>query len=454
MSAPAPELDHSTPSQWTEASSGAVPGTGARLTVADLQTWWKRWDDPQLNVLVDRALAQNLNLAQALGRLKQQRLLMGVASASYKPEFTAGARTLQDVAAVDSYFHASIDATWDLGLFGARESSMAAARGELLNAQAQLRGASINLVADTVRRYLDIRLAQSQRVLLAQRVALDQRALGLSEVRLAQQIDSSDSVHQARMQWQQSRSQLIELKEQQSRAAHALAVLLGQAQPDAEWLAETSMVRLPLPEQFALQVLPADLLRTRPDIETAEASVQRAAGALGLSRSALYPRFALSGSLLYSYNLTQNLRTTSNQMPLVGPIIDIPLFDWWRRRSQADADEAALDVAIAGYRQSVLEGIADVEGALAGLNAQRERMAALLEAEALIRKREGVLERRQKLGLSSDWGRLAEQRADLVNRADQNIAQGAQALAYVALFKALGGAPLPVEPESATEAAR
>ncbi len=449
ISAPSPELDHSTPAQWTEQARSADAAGIPALNVADLQTWWRRWNDPQLNALVDRALAQNLDLTQALGRLKQQRLLMGAATQSNRPEVTAGIRTLQDVAAADSYFHASIDATWDLGLFGAHESTVKAAQGELLNAEAQLRGATVNLVADTVRRYLDIRVAQRQRAMLAERVVLEQRAVHLSEVRLKQQIDTTEKVQQARMQWQQSRAQLIDIKEQQTRAAHALAVLLGQNSPDPEWLAEDPKAELPLPAQFELQVLPADLLRTRPDIETAEAGVQRAAGALGLSRSALYPRFALSGSLLYSYNITRNLRSTSDQMPLIGPVIDIPLFDWSRRRSQADADEAALDVAIAAYRQSVIEGLADVEGALAGLNAQHERMAALKEAEGLIQAGERRLARRQQLGLSSDYDRLAQQRADLQNRTDQNVAQGAQALAYVALFKALGGAGLPARAEAA-----
>ena len=136
-------------------------------------------------------------------------------------------------------------------------------------------------------------------------------------------------------------------------------------------------------------------------------------------------------------------------MPLVGPVIDIPLFDWGRRRSQADADEAALDVAIMGYRQSVLEGIADVETALAGLSAQRKRLDLLQSTQTLIAERDVVLARRQQLGLACEFSRLSEQRAALQNRSEMAVAQGAQALAYVALYKALGGAPLPAELQAA-----
>ena len=441
MSAPKPTLDQSAPSQWLQQEAAH----GKRvLGVADLQSWWRRFEDPQLNALVDQALAQNLNLAQALGRLKQQRLLLGVANAEYRPEVKAGIRTLQDVAALDSYFHASIDVVWDLGLFGARESNLLVAQAQLLDAEAQVRAAKVSLVAAVVHRWLDIRMAQMQRQLLADQLRLDERAVRWAETRLAQRLDGSEPVHQAQLQWGQSRAQLASLKESQARAAHALAALLGRAQPDAVWLAEDPLAQLPQPQTLALNILPADLLRTRPDIESAEANVARAAGALGLSRSALYPRFALSGSLLFSYNLTQNRRSTSaDRMPLIGPVIDIPLFDWSRRRSQADADETALDIALQAYRQSVLEGIAEVESALAGLSAQRERREALSDTRERIAAREDLLKRRERLGLASEFSRVGESRALLQNQSERIVAQGAQALAYVALYKALGGAPLP-----------
>ncbi|MPN06667.1 Solvent efflux pump outer membrane protein SrpC [bioreactor metagenome] len=174
--------------------------------------------------------------------------------------------------------------------------------------------------------------------------------------------------------------------------------------------------------------------------------MKRAAAALGLSRSALYPRFALSGSLLYSYNPTKNRRSTSDSIPVIGPVIDIPLFDWGRRRSQADGDEAAMDVAVTGYRQAVLQSISDVETALTGLRAQRERMAALAQVHRQIAARDAMLKRREQLGLASEFSRVDERRALLRNQSDQTVAQGAQALAYVTLYKALGGAPLPADP--------
>ena len=90
-----------------------------------------------------------------------------------------------------------------------------------------------------------------------------------------------------------------------------------------------------------------------------------------------------------------------------------------------------------------------IETALAGLNAQRKRLDLLQSTQTLIAERDAVLARRQQLGLASEFSRLSEQRAALQNRSEMAVAQGAQALAYVALYKALGGAPLPAELQAA-----
>ncbi|MEQ6434772.1 efflux transporter outer membrane subunit [Comamonas sp. w2-DMI] len=436
--APLPvELDRSVPAHWSQQTADA-----GRQPAPDLRSWWQAWNDPQLNALVEEALAQNLDVAQAQLRVRQQRLLAGTAHSAYMPGVTAGARTLQDIAAVDSYFHASIDVSWDLGLFGASESAQRSADAGLLDAQAQLHAARVALVADVVHRYLDIRLAQRQRALYAQLGTLDADALRLLQVRRTQRLGSSLAVQQQQLQSSKTAGQLAEVVAAQARAAHGLAALLGRTAPDAAWLAADAQAALPAPQARPPAAVPADMLRTRPDIRSAEAAVERAAADAGIAHAALYPRLTLTGSILYSYNLTQNFRTTSDYMPVFGPQIDIPLFDWGRRRAQADAGELGLQAAIKGYRQSVLNGIADVEASLAAMAAQQERQRQLEQTGTLLQQQVRAQGVRQKLGLDSPLGAMDEQRALLQAQSDMATAQAAQSLAYVALYKALGGAPL------------
>ncbi|KEH11003.1 hypothetical protein GY15_17080 [Delftia sp. 670] len=93
----------------------------------------------------------------------------------------------------------------------------------------------------------------------------------------------------------------------------------------------------------------------------------------------------------------------------------------------------------------MLDGVAEVESALAAIGAQRQRIAALQDSQQVLAERERVQHQRQKLGLDSEFGGLASRRAALQARSEQTTALAAHALAYVALYKALGGAPLPAE---------
>lgn len=435
---PPVQLDDSVPGSWTQ----AVPSAPASAA-PQAGPWWQAWGDATLETLVQEAFDHNLDLAQAGLRLRQQRVLAGTAASPYRPVVSGDIRTLQDIAAVDSYFHASIDMVWELGLFGAKAAAEKAGAAAVLDAQAQWHAARVALVADVIHRYLDLRMAQVQRSLLDEQAALDERALQLARVRRTQRLGSAAEVHQHALRAAQTQAQQAALAEIQARAAHALAALLGRTRPEPQWLQADAAARLPEPHPLPVQALPADLLRTRPDIQLAQAEVERAGAALGLARSALYPRFALAGSLLHAYNLTQNAPTTSDHIPNFGPQIDIPLFDWSHRRNQANAQELALQAAVLAYRQSVLDGVAEAESCLAALAAQRGRLAALETSHALLQMRLRAQSRRRELGLESEYGMLPALRDEVQARSELATARATHALAYVALYKALGGAELP-----------
>nr|WP_255576075.1 TolC family protein [Comamonas sp. Y33R10-2] len=426
-------MDSTLPDQWLQAAA-------LKKGNSDLALWWRSWNDPSLNALVDEALAQNLDVAQAVLRLRQQRLLANTAGSAFLPVVGASARTLQDIAAVDSYFHASIDVSWDLGLFGDAEAARRSGSAGVLDAAAKLHAARVALVADVVHRYLDIRLAQIQRNLAQKQLLQSQRHLQLLQIRRDQRLTNTQELELQQLQLRTQEAQLALLNESQMRAAHALAALLGRDRPEPLWLQANADASFPV--MSAIAVMPAELLRKRPDIQSAEAAVEQAAAEVGVARSALYPRLALGGSLLFSYNLTQNYRTTSDAMPMFGPQIDIPLFDWGRRRAVADGKELALQASIKAYRQAVLNGVAEAEGALAAVAAQQQRQQSLLAAQQIHQSRDKAQAVRQQLGLSNELAGAGNAHASLQLQSELATAKAAEALAYVALYKAVGAAPL------------
>ncbi|MDH0863608.1 efflux transporter outer membrane subunit [Mitsuaria sp. GD03876] len=446
---PPPPLPDATPAAWTNAEPPAGPATAAAPAVS-LRGWWKAFNDPVLDALVDQALAQNLDLAQAVARLRKVQALSVVDERRFRPVISANARTLQDTSATDTYFHASVDMVWELGLFGEAESVAQASRAGWLATQARDQALRVSVVAEVVQRYLEL---QSQAEALRRQdeaLALEQDALGLDRARQEARLSTADETDQLRIRIAQIQAAQAALRDAQEASARALATLLGHSAPDPAWKRLAGVSR---PASTRVAELPSDLLRTRPDIQAAEATVLQAAADVGIARSALYPRLYLGGSFLYAYNLTANRRTNSGSEPALGPVIDIPLWDWGVRRLRVQAGEHELDAALIGYRKAVLDGVNEVETALSSLARAGDRVEALGSACEAVERRLGSQATLQGLGLSSRYDRLELRRLDFQAQADLASARHARSTAFIALYKALGGAPLPPVDEEAQAAA-
>jgi len=441
-----PTLPNELPAHWRKA--GSTPSDAIQ---PDLQAWWKVLSDTRLDALVDRAMAQNLTMAQARSRLRQARLLARRDHAQHLPVVSGSARTLQDISATDNYFQASLDAIWELGLFGARESAQRHGNARVDAAIAVAHGARVSGIAEVVRTYAELRGALYRESLLRRQAALDNHALALLDLRNRLQLGPPDERLQIVERLAQTRAQSSEARETAERASQALAVLLGQTAPDEAWTPAATWPPAPLPgtKNFALQQVPADMLRYRPEIRSAEAEVLKAAAELGIARSELYPRITLGVSMLYAHNLTRHSRRTSDNIPAIGPAIDIPLFDWARRRNFAEAQKEALEASLMAYRQTVAEGVAETESALSRLREAQERCQQLQTALDASKRRTQDQTLLANLGLASGLDLLAAQREELQQSIALAAARTSHTLAFVALYKSLGGAPWP-----AGEAAR
>jgi outer membrane protein TolC len=158
-----------------------------------------------------------------------------------------------------------------------------------------------------------------------------------------------------------------------------IMILEGQTTPDSELLAPGSLPPAPL---SLPDVVPADLLRLRPQVMAAEAAVATDAASLGFATADLYPQFTLGGSLTLFGGTNFLNPLTGAQLPdkltLVegGPGVTIPLFDWGQRYATAKAAQATLAAGIEDYHEAVIEGIGAVDAALAGISASRAELAA------------------------------------------------------------------------------
>ncbi|MDE1893189.1 MAG: efflux transporter outer membrane subunit [Xanthomonadaceae bacterium] len=444
--APVPRLAPSLPAQWQHriASESAKPG--------DLHGWWHAFGDPELDALVDRALADNLDVAQAVERLRAARALQRSAGGQYLPSLRISTNDVVDPSARASYLLAGFDASWELGLFGRSEGTRREAQGALDASFADLRAARVSLVAEVVREWVELRTAQQQEQLLTGISQARQRAWDLLKIRQGLQLVPSTAVDQAQASFEQSKAALAAPRQSIDASAQRLAVLLGQNHPDPAWLQAA-----PPPElgQWQLASTPADLLRTRPEIARAQADVLQAAGALALAHADLFPSIGIGGSIDWSTDIDNNRRLGSSPSGIisVGPEVNIPLFDWGIRLANEHARDHQLKAAVLAYRQAVLQGVAEVETALGSLQQQEQREARSAAAWQALRRVDQSMQTRQRLHLASALEQTETHIATAQAALELADARAAHSLAYIALFKALGGAPLPPADQPAAPAA-
>jgi NodT family efflux transporter outer membrane factor (OMF) lipoprotein len=429
--APVPEPRVDAPEAWRHnAALGPAP---------DFHGWWHAFGDAALDRLVERALDENLSLQQAAYRLRAARALEHRSSAGFKPE--VGAHTFAEPApdSSASYFQAGFDARWELGLFGRGESTARVAAAEVGLAEVDADAARVTVVAEVARAYVEMRAAERRLALLTALADASRRKHSLVATRERLRLASASDTAGSAAELANAEAALVEPRIAIERHRAELAALLGRSTP-------VDIAEAPAPSlgAFALDTAPADLVRTRPEIRTAELEILKAAGELGIAHADLYPRLAIGGSLTTAWRIVGHTKLAdADSTVAIGPLIDIPIFDWGARRAVVDARDAALQAAVIGYRKAVLEGVAEVETDLATLAGAREGVAALGRAAAALESAEASAATLGRVGLADDVDRAAATSARLRAELDEADAENARNLAFIALYKSLGGAPLP-----------
>lgn len=434
-STPLPKLSMPLPAHWRN-----QPTHGASSRQPDLQSWWRRFGDNQLNTLVTQSLHANLSIAEATENLRAAHALATHSDAPFHPSI--GFRTYHpvDPNANASFFVIGFDALWDLGLFGRRQGRLHEARSHLESAAAERRLAQVNVIAEVVRDWVNLTASQQRLAVLTRIRDTRLRIVHVQSVRVRLGLVSPAELEQVRAQAASAQADLSTPRETIDSAAQHLALLLGHAEPAAAWLKPHPLPRL---HQQRLTSLPAQLLDTRPQIAIARARVLQSTGEFDVAKANRYPNIGLGGSIIWSTSTLAHHGEPSNAIASFGPTIDIPLLDWGLRKAKASASSHALKASVLAYKQAVLQGIARVEIALGNLARERVREHASLKAWQALTHAATRLRQRQQLGLTSAMTTAQSEIA--CDRAMLAVIDARQArdTAYAALYEALGGAPDP-----------
>ncbi|ODP38755.1 RND transporter [Sphingomonas turrisvirgatae] len=423
---------------------------------ADLQRWWTTFDDPLLARLVEQAASQNLDVALAVTRLRQAREALVQQRASLFPSISAGGSasrseplrgqstqvTLPD-GTVTSFsqggntsFSLGGDVNYQADLFGGIRRGVQAGRAELEASGYDYAAVLVSVQGEIARNYILARAAQAQLVNARESLAIQDDNLEIAGFRVQAGLVSSLDQEQARASRAQTAASIPSIEANYNSAVSRLAVLTGQA-PGA--LKGEMAATRPIPQGPASVAvgIPADTLRQRPDIRSAERGLAAAVARIGVAEAQLYPQLSLGGSIDGG---ASNLGSVFDVITgrLFASIAQT-IFDAGRTRSQVRASQAAADGAFLAYKQTVLIALEEVENAVVALQAAqaREREFAIALDAA---RNSAILSRSSYRAGLADFLTLSQAEASLISARNGLVqARADRSSALIQLYLALGG---------------
>lgn len=417
----------------------AYSGPATNGALPDISTWWTSFGDTELTSIIDRARRDNLDIAQAVARLKQAREGLVQARASLLPTVSGSAgysRSLLDSVGPRDNFSIGADASYQADLFGGTRRSIEAARASEQASGYDLATVQTSIASEAARNYILARQYQAALKIARDSLAIQDDNLEIAGFRVQAGLVSSLDQEQARAQRAQTAAQIPTIEQNYAAAVNRLGVLTGQA-PGALKAELDAVQPIPMGPADIPTGIPGDVLRQRPDVRSAERTLGAATAQIGVQKAALYP----------ALNITGNIGTSASALGSIANVITGSLFagltqlifDGGRTRSRVRSQEAAAQGAFAAYKSTVLTSLEDVENALQALQAAKQRQrefAVALDASNAA----AILARSQYRAGLTDITTLNNSEAALLSAQNGlNSARGDQAQAMVALYLALGG---------------
>ena len=414
------------------------------INAPGLAQWWQPLQDPELDKLIDAALANSPDLHAAQARLRESRAGLRGQERNELPKTSGTAAYLHahlpggslGIGSLGLY-DLGFDATWEVDMFGGTRRAIQAASAEAAAVEADLADTQVQLSAEIAQAYVSLRDQQQRIALVRDSAEIEQQILTLTEQRRAQGVASDLDVERIRTQVENTRGTLIPLDAQITESLDELATLTGN-EPGALDAELTAPGVLPtLPEKVAVGD-PAALLKQRPDIRAAQWRLVSANAQIGENEAAWFPKLTLIGDLGFTASNPSHLVRSDNFTWIGAPMLQWSGLDFGRTRAKVDQSKASFEEAQSKYASTVLAALEDANVALSRYGHQRDNVVSLRNVETSASHAATLTQQRYRAGTSSalDW--LDAERTRF--SAQQNrIAGDAELIKdYIALQKSLG----------------
>ena len=413
----------------------------------DLNHWWKLYQDPYLDDLMDKALNKNVDINAAIARLEEADAYLKQVGAALIPSIdltSQGNRTKATengivpssfVKPFRKNFNIQLGTSFELDFWGRLRRAKESARAEYIASQYSKDTVVLSLQSTLASNYLLLRSIDSQILALKDNVGYRKENLELTRKRLESGLISALDLHQAEAAFNNLSAQLSDLMRQREIVANQLILLSGDMNLNIPENKLDVLVTPPIPPAN----MPSSLLESRPDIKEAEQIMIASNANIGVAKAALFPNISLTANFGRESAELKNIDKTGSNIWGVGLGLTLPIFDSGRAQAKVSQATAKQKEALSYYESSIQNAFKEVNNAIVSLKEYTEQENDLKLTQDAAKKAMDIASNRYKAGYSSYLEYLDAQR--VYNDASIAYIQKRQLrlMASVELFKSLGG---------------
>jgi NodT family efflux transporter outer membrane factor (OMF) lipoprotein len=438
-------------SKWLEAEDKRLQ-TGPEVE----KNWWQVFNDPTLNRLIDTAYRQNLNLQIAGVRVLSARAQLGATVGDLYPQTQQARGTVEKIRLSErsaatppgspvNFWQSSLalSASWEVDFWGKFRRAIESADASLVAAVADYDNALVSLTADVGSAYVLIRTLDNRLQIARHNVEIQKEGLQIATARFEGGTTSQRDVEQAKTVLASTQATIPTLESQLRQTKNALCVLLGLPPQHLDDLLGSSTI-IPAPPPQVVVGIPADLLRRRPDIQSAEFRAAAQCAQIGVSKANLYPAFSLTGAFGFqagdvnNFSLDDMFQWRSRNISF-GPSFRWNILNYGQITNLVRVQDARFQELLITYQNTVLRAQQEVEDALIGFLKSQERAGFLVQSTAAAQRSVDLAILQYREGIT-DFTTVLTAEQELLTQQD-NLAStlGDISRNLVAVYRALGG---------------
>ncbi len=436
---------------WLDANDPRV-----KAEAADHRHWWQAFNDPALNGLIERAYRENLSLRSAGVRVLQARAQLGIAVGELYPQTQQATGSLQYNRLSESsalghsipnpeYWQSQIggQASWEPDFWGKFRRAIESADASLLSTLADYDNTLVTLTAEVANSYIVIRTAQERIRIARENVGTQEENLKIAQARFEEGTTTQLDVEQARTSLLNTQASIPPLETVLRQAQDALSVLLGLPPSDLSALLGDP-AGIPVSPPQVIVGIPADLLRRRPDVRSAELQAATQSAQIGVAKADLFPAFSLTGSLVFlatdvgTAKLSDMFRWSSRSIQ-AGPSFQWNLFNYGQITNNVRVQDARFQQLLLAYQEAVLSAQQDVQDNLTAFLRTQDRADLLAQSVTSAKTALDLAVAQYQEGLKDFTTVLTAQQALLSQQDSLANTLGNISSSLVGVYRALGG---------------